>query len=211
VVTALMVCTGNICRSPLMQLSLQRLAQQNGIPLAVSSAGTRALEGEAMPEHGLAVATELGLSGAEAHVARQLTPDLLSEADLVLVASAAHVTEVAIMHPASSGRVFTLRSFAHLVQRISPEEWPQGTVAERVHFATEQRGLLPYLPVDTELDIPDPYRRSLETYQRSAALISQATQALSPLFIPVSSQQSATPNSLSRQFGSVNARDSFDW
>lgn len=178
----LMVCTGNICRSPLMQLSLTSMAESRGTSLVVTSAGTRALEGEGMPEHGLTVAAELGLSGAEGHRARQLTAETIAEADLILVATSAHITDVAIMNASSLGKVFTLRSFAHLVQRIPENDWPQGQLRDRLAFATRQRDLLPYLTDETSLDIPDPFRRSLETFQRTGDVICQEIALLAPLF-----------------------------
>jgi protein-tyrosine phosphatase len=180
--SVLMVCTGNICRSPLMELSLRGLAERSGGGVVVTSAGTRALEGEGMPQHGLTVAAELGLTGAPSHVARQLTPDIIAGADLILVATSAHVSEVAIMNASSLGKVFSLRSFSHLVRHIPQDEWPTGSLRERLAYAAQRRDLLPFLSDETSLDIPDPFRRSLETYQRTGDVITREVESLAPAF-----------------------------
>jgi protein-tyrosine phosphatase len=165
-----------------MELSLKGMAERSGGGLIVTSAGTRALEGEGMPSHGLKVATELGLKDAAHHVARQLTPEIITEADLILVATSAHVREVALMNASSQGTLFSLRSFAHLVRNIDDDEWPAGSLHSRLTYASQRRDLLPFLADETSLDIPDPFRRSFETYQRTGDVISREVESLAPMF-----------------------------
>ena len=47
----LMVCLGNICRSPLAEGILQQLADKNNLPWEVHSAGTNGLQNGEAPHH----------------------------------------------------------------------------------------------------------------------------------------------------------------
>ena len=70
----LVICTGNICRSPISEGLLRNALQRRFGPAApdVSSAGTSGLEGSgAMPES-VQAAAELGVD-ISSHVARRLT------------------------------------------------------------------------------------------------------------------------------------------
>lgn len=78
----LIVCTGNICRSPVAAAMLQSLRPH----LTVHSAGLGALVGQPVDAQALRLAEADGLD-VDAHEARQLNADLLAQADLVLVMS----------------------------------------------------------------------------------------------------------------------------
>ena len=108
----LFVCTGNVCRSPMAErLLAARLGESAGV--TVSSAGTRALAGYAMDAPSAAVLRELG-GDPTGHVARQLGPDELAAADLVLATDSANRGIVVRERPAVLHRAFTLREFARL-------------------------------------------------------------------------------------------------
>jgi protein-tyrosine phosphatase len=75
----LVVCTGNICRSPMAEAMLRTaLKQKNAIGFEVSSAGTSAPPGEAASEGGYLVGLEHGLD-LSGHCARVLTRELVAE------------------------------------------------------------------------------------------------------------------------------------
>jgi len=97
--SVLVVCVGNICRSPLGERALLQ-----GMPgLTVSSAGLAAVVGSGADETAATVAAEAGvdLSG---HVARQLNLSIGQAHDLILVMEPAHRTELARRYPQLSGR-----------------------------------------------------------------------------------------------------------
>ncbi|RGP38762.1 low molecular weight protein-tyrosine-phosphatase [Pseudotabrizicola alkalilacus] len=100
----LVVCVGNICRSPVGERLLAARLAERGAPIEVSSAGIGALVGCAADETAHEVALAHGLS-LEAHVARQFTRALGQEADLILVMEAGHRREIARQAPDLSGRV----------------------------------------------------------------------------------------------------------
>jgi len=106
----LFVCTGNMCRSPLAEVLLQREAAARGLTdVEVSSAGTGAWDGAPASEGAYLVALEHALD-LSAHRARLLTRDLLREADLVLTMSRHHRARALELVPGA--RVFLLGEYA---------------------------------------------------------------------------------------------------
>jgi protein-tyrosine-phosphatase len=90
----LLVCTGNICRSPLAAALLERALAERGIEgIAVSSAGTGAWDGAPASEGAYLVGLERGLD-LSSHRARLLTRELVDAADLVLTMARHHRARV---------------------------------------------------------------------------------------------------------------------
>lgn len=95
----LVVCVGNICRSPTGELLLQQLVPENHI----SSAGVGALVGRPMDELAAEIAVQHGLD-PNGHVARQLTPEICKHADIILAMSKRNIEEVCQISPESRGK-----------------------------------------------------------------------------------------------------------
>jgi protein-tyrosine phosphatase len=176
----LAVCTGNICRSPFIErLYRARLTGKfllDGWRFDVTSAGTGALAGQEMD----AVAAEtLRAHGGEPRgfIARDLTPDLIEAADLVLTAHREHRSAVVTMLPRATSKTLTLREFARLVSPIGPDQVdgvdPVDRMTALVALAFDNRGLVPISSPDDD-DVPDPYRRERSEYERAADLIDDA-------------------------------------
>lgn len=180
--TILTVCTGNICRSPLAEVMLRADLEPLGV--RVHSAGTHALVGHGMPEPALELAEEAGVdpATAAAHRARYLVEPLLDDADLVLTMAREHRSHVVKMMPNRLRRTFTVREFARLASTLSTEEAraaadaagssPHERFAAVLRAVNDQRGVTPSSGEDD--DVIDPYRRSRETYARSAAELTPA-------------------------------------
>lgn len=94
----LAVCTGNICRSPAVEMLLRGVLDES---VTVGSARTGALVDRpvAEPMANLLVAGGFPVDG---FAARQLTSDLVDQADLVLALSPEHRTRVVESVPAAS-------------------------------------------------------------------------------------------------------------
>ncbi|GAB7196219.1 MULTISPECIES: protein-tyrosine-phosphatase [Dickeya] len=95
----LVICEGNICRSP----TGERLLKQALPEKTVASAGWRAMEGKPADETASLVAAEHGVS-LDGHVARQLTSSLCRHYDLILVMEKAHVDAVCRFAPEVRGK-----------------------------------------------------------------------------------------------------------
>src|SRR6266704_5323123 len=90
----LLVCTGNICRSPLAAALLERALVERGIEgIAVASAGTGAWDGAPVSEGAYLVGLERGLD-LSGHRARLLTRELVQAADLILTMARHHRARV---------------------------------------------------------------------------------------------------------------------
>lgn len=96
----LVVCVGNICRSPVGERVLAALKPE----LQVTSAGIGALVGHPADATMAEVAASAGVS-LDKHVARQFSPALGREADLILVMEPGHKAEIVRMAPQLSGKV----------------------------------------------------------------------------------------------------------
>ena len=102
----LVVCVGNICRSPMAEALLRRaLRGQDGI--TVESAGLGALVGHPASEHSVDLMAELG-EDITSHRARQIHPDMVRAADLVLVMEAGHKRAIDDADPTARGKVYRL-------------------------------------------------------------------------------------------------------
>ncbi len=83
------VCTGNTCRSPMAEAVLRQELKRRKIGwYRVSSMGLAAAEGAPMSENSLRALAEAGIPFDEDFHARQLTEQLLREADLVICMTA---------------------------------------------------------------------------------------------------------------------------
>ena len=94
-----MVCTGNICRSPMAGGLLSHyLPPDLKARIQVGSAGTHALHGHQAHEHAIAEMARLGIDISD-HRARQITREIARSADLILVMETAHVAQVKRLLP----------------------------------------------------------------------------------------------------------------
>ncbi|HEV7233515.1 MAG TPA: low molecular weight protein-tyrosine-phosphatase, partial [Sphingorhabdus sp.] len=83
--SVLMVCLGNICRSPLAEAALRSAAEREGVALNVDSAGTGNWHiGHAPDRRAQAVAKRLGKTDIGNLRARQVTPDDFHRFDHIL-------------------------------------------------------------------------------------------------------------------------------
>ena len=101
--TIAVVCTGNICRSPIAE-ALLKAALPNK---TVLSAGTMAMVGDGAWPLSQQVSLDHGLD-LSAHRTQQLTATLLRQADLVLTLDASHSAWIHRRHPESRGKVHLL-------------------------------------------------------------------------------------------------------
>jgi protein-tyrosine phosphatase len=179
----LVVCTGNIARSPLAERLLRARFAAAGVDAVVSSAGTGALVGHAMTPEAAALAERFG-ADASGHSARQLTAGMLDEADLVLTASKSHRAEVASLLPRAVRKSYTMREFARIAEFVTND--PSADVAPLpgeaplplLEAVSMSRGFAPPPESPEEDNVVDPYRRPAEVYEEAGQLIDAATASI---------------------------------
>jgi|SRR5690554_1719510 len=102
----LIICVGNICRSPMAEYLLR--AQLPGHSnTRIHSAGIGALVDKPADPTALALLQEQGID-AGSHRARQVTQDMLAQADLILAMENGHLNRLHQIAPQIRGRAFLL-------------------------------------------------------------------------------------------------------
>ncbi|HET6587800.1 MAG TPA: low molecular weight protein-tyrosine-phosphatase [Oleiagrimonas sp.] len=99
----LVVCVGNICRSPMAEALFRHYVPG----LSVSSAGIGALSGNPMHPMARAVLEMHGMDGGT-HMARQLYARLVAQSDLILGMEQTQLESIERDIPDASGRIFLL-------------------------------------------------------------------------------------------------------
>jgi protein-tyrosine phosphatase len=165
----LIVCTGNICRSPIAEGLLKaELLQRfgDGAP-RVSSAGTAGWEGSPATPEGVDAAAELGVD-ISAHRARKVRGELLREADLIVCMAGEHRDRLTVQLPEVAGRTFTLKELVRLLEPQPPAaaEASPWTMAPRIARAHAMRQIDPTAHLDE--DIADPLGQPMEAYRAIA-------------------------------------------
>jgi len=174
----LVVCTGNLYRSPLAECLLrQRLLDARQL-IRVSSAGTEALPGTPMPATAASFLLERGAdpSGTSS---RRLTKELVENSDLVLGAAREHREAAVRLSPVwSLARAFTLCEFARLVRTedASGVVDPAARFAALVQGAASRRGAARAHAGDD--DIEDPLGARPQEMQKCLVQIEDVVQRI---------------------------------
>src|SRR5262245_51497415 len=158
----LVVCTGNVCRSPSAEGLLRRAFDQRlgaGV-VEVSSAGTAGWEGSPPTAESIRATAERGVDIAD-HRGTLLTADRIDRADLVVAMTREHRAAVAALRPEADDRTFTIRELAATVDGTTSPDL-RGLVA----LARTGREAATREPDD---DVADPLGMPLDTYRAMAA------------------------------------------
>jgi protein-tyrosine phosphatase len=165
----LLVCTGNICRSPMAEGMLRSALERrlgDGAP-RVASAGVIARDGAPATPEAVEAAADLGVD-ISGHSARRLRPEHVRAAGLIVGMAAEHREEIVALVPQAEARTFTLKE---LVRRLEASD---------------------AMPRDT--DVADPLGLSLEGYRAVAREIENLCERLASGLFDGSPIASALPD-----------------
>lgn len=137
----LVLCTGNICRSPMAAAALQYSARANGQPVEIRSAGIGALIGYPAEEPAQALMRARGLD-ISGHRAQQVNHDLLRWAQLILVMEPYQRDAVLAMDATLRGKVFLL---GHWTGDLIPDPYQQDQAAYEDALARIDRAIAAWL------------------------------------------------------------------
>jgi protein-tyrosine phosphatase len=175
----LVLCTANVCRSPMAAALLARRLGGLGVP--VSSAGMLGGGSPALPEVVSAMAAH-GLD-VSAHRSRAVQPADLAGAGLVLGMARENIRHAVVMAPQAWPRAFTLKE---LIRRAGgtgprPPGEPLTSWLSRVHAGRDRMSLLGDAGED---DVADPAGGPPDGYPCTAAALDRLVQRLAELCWP---------------------------
>lgn len=168
----LLVCTGNICRSPMAEGFLGNALERRlgeAAPL-VSSAGVIGRDGQTAVPEAVRAGAERG-ADISSHVVRRLLPEHVESADLVLGMAAEHRDEIMRAVPAAAPKTFTLKQLVRLLDALPAsgegDPQPEARLVSRVAEADRlRRSDFEGNPHDE--DVVDPLGMSFESFRAVA-------------------------------------------
>lgn len=164
----LVVCTGNVCRSPYIAAQLAAALPS----LAVGAAGTHALVGTHPDELLTAVAKDHGVT-ADLPPGRQVRRRLIRHARLIVTAAGEHRAHVIALDRDAMRRTFTLLELARVLEGHGAGLGVEGVV-DRAWAAAQSSDR------DHDDDLVDPYGLAPEDYARMADAVDAALSILIP-------------------------------
>ncbi|MGH8993010.1 MAG: low molecular weight phosphatase family protein [Acidimicrobiia bacterium] len=174
----LIVCLGNICRSPMAAVLLAARLEERGVDAHVHSAGLLS-PGQRVPDHGLAVMAARGFD-TSGHRSRRLSADLVDPAGLIVAMTGEQVEDIVAAHPAAGGRTFTLKEIVRRGEATGSRGAGEdlGRYLARLHAGRRPADLAGSGGGD---DVDDPIGGSRAVYERTASEIEDLTARLAGL------------------------------
>lgn len=128
----LLVCTGNICRSPMAEAILRDLVSRDGKEglFEVSSAGTWTRDGLSASAPALQAMKKLGLDISD-HRSHHLNPQHIEDASLIVVMTQDHKEALDLEFPQAREKVYLLSKMADEEHDIDD---PFGSGSPEVHL-----------------------------------------------------------------------------
>lgn len=123
----LVLCKGNICRSPFAAELLRQRVHQLGIPMHVASAGIEAVPNQEAYPLAKRMAIRCGVP-LSAHRTTLLSGEMVSEADLILVMETGQARSMRERYPQAAGKVVLLGQFGSAGEYEIPD--PYGGTAD---------------------------------------------------------------------------------
>jgi protein-tyrosine phosphatase len=174
----LMLCTGNMCRSPAAAALLARRLAALGERVAVRSAGL-AQPGCAPPPEMVLVMAGYGID-LRPHRSRVVGRDELVGADLVLGMTREHVRHAVVTAPGAWPRAFTLAELVRRGERAGsrPVGEPLPSWLARARDGRQRAHLLGSSPDD---DVADPMGGPPQAYAATAVVLDRLVSRLAEL------------------------------
>jgi protein-tyrosine phosphatase len=162
--TIVIVCTANICRSPMAAALLRRRLQRIEVTADIRTAGL--LEPDQPVSEGTVRALAARRLDVSGHRSQRLDAERVRSATLLVGMERRHVQEAVVLVPEAWPRAFTLKELVRRGSAIGPrvneslETW-----LGRVHLGRSRQNFLGA----GDDDVDDPYGRSDDAFRLTAA------------------------------------------
>jgi protein-tyrosine phosphatase len=172
------LCTANVCRSPMAAVLLARRLSELGVTMPVRSAGMLRSGDPAHPEV-ISVMASYGID-LSSHRSHVVCAEDLAGACLVLAMARDNLRYAVVTEPGAWPRAFTLRELVQRGERIGPRRpgEPLSGWLSRAHEGRERASLL---GTSAEDDVPDPAGGPLRAYAAAAGLLDRSVTRLAEL------------------------------
>ena len=187
-VDILIVCTGNICRSPMAEALLRERLRALGITATVSSVGIT-FDGRAATDDAIRAAEAYNLDISE-HRSRLMSADLVHRADLVIGMERLHAREAVVLGDSLLPRCFTLKELVRRGEAIGARRQDESIEAWLAR-ANEGRRPMELLGESDDDNVADPYLGSPKVYAACIAEIDGLVERLVSLMWPLAKEGAA--------------------
>lgn len=177
----LILCSGNVFRSPLAAGFLVRRLDELGVDAGVSSAGLLS-GGQPVPERLMELGRRMGLD-LSGHRSRRFDVEDLKEADLVLGMAREHAREAVMTLPEVWPRCFTLKELVRRGWHVGQRR-PRQSVEAWLGSSHQGRRHADLLGSSNDDDVEDPAGASDQRLEATAQEISGLVERLVRLLWP---------------------------
>jgi protein-tyrosine phosphatase len=185
----LLVCTANICRSPMAAALLQVACATRDLPVVVSSAGFL-FDGHPASDTTIKVMRERGIDLRD-HRSRVVDESIIGAADLVLTMERRHARDLVLQFDRAE-MVHTLKGFLSVVTLLlASDDLDPSEVIDLpglVRAANIARSPVGLLGDDRPDEIADPHGRSVRVHRKTADDLTAVVDAMAVAFDTVGSR-----------------------
>ncbi len=175
----LVVCTANVCRSPVAERLLRRALSHDveGDGWSIASAGTGRYAAGLDPNT-IRAAADVGID-VSAHRPRLLDRDILADdgADLVLTMTRGHLPDVVALDPTAWPRTFTLKELARRADSLEPPTATEGFSGWLARMAAGRQARA-MMTGNADDDVADPYGLPMRRHVEMVAEVTHAVDRL---------------------------------
>lgn len=174
----LVLCTANVCRSPMTEVMLRDRLAARGLAVSVRSRGM--LDGGRPPRPEVVAAMASRGLDVAAHRSRRVTAEDLERADLTLAMAREHLRHAVVTAPGAWPRAFTLRELVRRGTAVGPRP-PGDCLADWLARAHEGRQRTALLGDCADDDVADPVGGPQCAYTDTAVILSGLVDRLTGL------------------------------
>ncbi|WP_300766439.1 low molecular weight phosphatase family protein [uncultured Bifidobacterium sp.] len=171
----LVVCIGNVCRSPLAELLLKRYLERTSV--IVESAGIRGLPGHGIDHSSARLLDRVGID-SDSFRSRRLTRQMVESADLILCFERSQRRGIVALDPGSVHRTFVMTEFAALCDYCADHHFVEGrTIGDRLLSVVRKAPLI-RVHITESTDIADPFGHDFPDFEKAAIETNRAIRTM---------------------------------